>query len=108
MLITFSFIEHSQSSPQADICEFESLLIMYEFFSLSLAFLYSNSTFQVYEKLEKPKSPGDELETKVHQGDIDYEITCNDVLLPLGMSLAAVRQYVWKQSTELIMYYRRR
>ncbi|KAF9522883.1 hypothetical protein CPB83DRAFT_776377 [Crepidotus variabilis] len=37
-----------------------------------------------------------------------YEILCNDTLLPYGMSLAAVRQYVWKSSAELVMCYRRR
>ncbi|KAK0201917.1 hypothetical protein DFS33DRAFT_1375400 [Desarmillaria ectypa] len=37
-----------------------------------------------------------------------YEILCNDILLPLDMSLAAVRYYVWKQSTELTMHYRRK
>ncbi|EEB94451.1 hypothetical protein MPER_06734 [Moniliophthora perniciosa FA553] len=35
-----------------------------------------------------------------------YEILCNDVLLPLDMTLAAVRQYVWRQASELTMYYR--
>ncbi|KAJ3840110.1 hypothetical protein EV361DRAFT_944237 [Lentinula raphanica] len=35
-----------------------------------------------------------------------YEILCNDVLLPLDMSLAAVRHYVWRQPTELTLYYR--
>ncbi|KDR71860.1 hypothetical protein GALMADRAFT_253641 [Galerina marginata CBS 339.88] len=38
----------------------------------------------------------------------EYEILCNDTLLPLGMSLAAVRQYVWKQGAELVMHYRRK
>ncbi|KZP25889.1 WD40 repeat-like protein [Athelia psychrophila] len=37
-----------------------------------------------------------------------YEILCNDTLLPLDMTLAAVRQYVWRQSGELTMHYRRR
>ncbi|KAG7440883.1 WD40 repeat-like protein [Guyanagaster necrorhizus] len=37
-----------------------------------------------------------------------YEILCNDILLPLDMSLAAVRYYVWKQSAELTMHYRRK
>lgn len=37
-----------------------------------------------------------------------YEILCNEILLPLDMSLAAVRYYVWKQSTELTMHYRRK
>lgn len=37
-----------------------------------------------------------------------YQIMCNDVVLPLDMTLAAVRQFIWRQSAELIMYYRRR
>ena len=37
-----------------------------------------------------------------------YEILCMDTLLPYEMTLAAVRQYVWKQGTELVMHYRRR
>ena len=36
-----------------------------------------------------------------------YEILCNDVVLPLDMTLATVRQFIWRQSTELVMYYRR-
>lgn len=38
----------------------------------------------------------------------EYEILCNEALLPLGVTLAAVRQYVWKQSAELVMHYRRK
>lgn len=37
-----------------------------------------------------------------------YEILCNDLLLPLDMTLAAVRQFVWKQNGELTMHYRRK
>ncbi|KAI0031027.1 WD40-repeat-containing domain protein, partial [Vararia minispora EC-137] len=37
-----------------------------------------------------------------------WEILCNDVVLPLDMTLAAVRQYVWKQTAELTMHYRRK
>ncbi|KAI8976307.1 hypothetical protein BD414DRAFT_539301 [Trametes punicea] len=37
-----------------------------------------------------------------------YEILCNDMVLPLDMTLAAVRQFVWRQSAELVMHYRRR
>jgi len=37
-----------------------------------------------------------------------YEIVCNDVVLPLDMTLAAVRQFVWRQAGELSMYYRRK
>ncbi|KAF8063588.1 hypothetical protein FPV67DRAFT_1701521 [Lyophyllum atratum] len=69
----------------------------------------------VQEKLDKisPRSkPG-----SIHEGhdpnphpraEDEYEILCNDVLLHLDMSLAVVRQYVWKQGTELMMYYRRK
>ncbi len=37
-----------------------------------------------------------------------FEILCHDAVLPLDMTLAAVRQYIWRQSGELIMYYRRK
>lgn len=37
-----------------------------------------------------------------------WEILCNDVPLPLDMTLAVVRQFVWKQAGELTMHYRRR
>lgn len=37
-----------------------------------------------------------------------FEILCNDVVLPLDMTLAAVRQFVWRSSGELVMHYRRR
>jgi len=37
-----------------------------------------------------------------------FEIICNEVVLPLNISLAAVRQFVWRQSAELVMYYRRK
>jgi len=37
-----------------------------------------------------------------------YQILCNDTVLSLDMTLAAVRQFVWRQSTELMMYYRRK
>ncbi|KZT64082.1 WD40 repeat-like protein [Daedalea quercina L-15889] len=37
-----------------------------------------------------------------------YEIVCNDIVLPLDMTLAAVRQFVWRQGGELSMYYRRK
>ncbi|KAI0707436.1 hypothetical protein C8T65DRAFT_740369 [Cerioporus squamosus] len=43
------------------------------------------------------------------RADEQYEILCNDTVLPLDMTLAAVRQYVWRrQSTELVMHYRRK
>lgn len=38
----------------------------------------------------------------------EYEILCNESLLPLGMSLAAIRQFIWKQGTELVLHYRRK
>ncbi|KAI0347571.1 WD40 repeat-like protein [Trametopsis cervina] len=37
-----------------------------------------------------------------------YEILCDSAILPLNMTLAAVRQYVWRSSEELIMYYRQK
>ena len=37
-----------------------------------------------------------------------FEILCHEVVLPLDMTLAAVRQFVWRQSSELTMHYRRK
>ncbi|KAL5500915.1 hypothetical protein ACEPAH_9302 [Sanghuangporus vaninii] len=37
-----------------------------------------------------------------------YEILCNDQVLSNDMTLAAVRQFVWRQSSELVMHYRRK
>ncbi|KAF8136388.1 hypothetical protein EV363DRAFT_1428786 [Boletus edulis] len=42
------------------------------------------------------------------QAEETYEILCNDTVLSLDMILAAVRQYFWRQSSELTMYYRLR
>ncbi|KAF5378167.1 hypothetical protein D9615_007561 [Tricholomella constricta] len=62
----------------------------------------------VQEKLGKISPHAHEPSSHSRAAEDEYEILCNDVLLHLGMSLAVVRQYVWKQSTELIMYYRRK
>ncbi|KDQ17381.1 hypothetical protein BOTBODRAFT_30189 [Botryobasidium botryosum FD-172 SS1] len=35
-----------------------------------------------------------------------FELLCNDVVLPLNMTLAAVRQYMWRQYGELVLHYR--
>jgi WD repeat-containing protein 48 len=53
-----------------------------------------------------PLVEGQDAKSPPRAEDI-YEILCNDTVMPLGMSLAAIRQYVWKQSAELIMHYRR-
>ncbi|KAI0321741.1 hypothetical protein OF83DRAFT_1161620 [Amylostereum chailletii] len=37
-----------------------------------------------------------------------WEILCHDTLLPLDMTLAVVRQFIWKQGGELVMHYRRK
>jgi len=39
---------------------------------------------------------------------MQYELVCNDVVLPGEMTLAAVRQYVWKQASDLVLQYRRK
>jgi hypothetical protein len=44
-----------------------------------------------------------------HLGPDDlWEISCNDTVLPPNMTLAVVRQFVWRQSGEVVMYYRRK
>jgi WD repeat-containing protein 48 len=40
------------------------------------------------------------------RGEDLYEILCNDSVLPLDMTLAAVRHYFWRQAGELVMHYR--
>ncbi|KAF8516481.1 hypothetical protein JB92DRAFT_2251756 [Gautieria morchelliformis] len=37
-----------------------------------------------------------------------YELLCNDVVLPLNMTLATIRHYVWRSSAELLLHYRRK
>jgi len=37
-----------------------------------------------------------------------YELLCNGVLIPNDMTLAAVKQFMWRQGGELVMEYRRR
>ena len=37
-----------------------------------------------------------------------FEILCNDQILPIDMTLAAVRQFVWRQASELVLHYRRK
>ena len=37
-----------------------------------------------------------------------YEILCNEMVLPLDMTLIAVRQYAWRSSSELSLCYRRK
>lgn len=36
----------------------------------------------------------------------DYEILCNEQVLNPASTLAAVRQYVWRNAGELVMHYR--
>ncbi|KAJ7612520.1 hypothetical protein DFH06DRAFT_151329 [Mycena polygramma] len=59
----------------------------------------------VQEKLEKIDPP--RADAPRPRAEDMYEILCNDVVLPLDMSIGAIRQYVWRQSTELTMCYRR-
>ena len=90
--------------------------------------MYTNHTEhdQVQDKLERLQSGSKPVEivrssvdSQASQGsavqvapqptaDDLYEILCNDTLLPYEMTLAAVRQFVWRQGTELVMHYRRK
>ncbi|KAJ7155376.1 hypothetical protein C8R43DRAFT_1234971 [Mycena crocata] len=67
--------------------------------------LTASRFLRVQEKLEKIDPPP--LDAPRPRAEDLYEILCNDVVLPLDMSIAAVRQYVWRQGTELTMCYRR-
>ncbi|KAH7917849.1 WD40 repeat-like protein [Leucogyrophana mollusca] len=80
-------------------------------------------THHVQDKLDKltgrpgtptPPSPGMEppsavsaaTKTQRAKAEDTYEILCNDTVLSLDTTLAAVRQFFWKQSAELVMHYR--
>ncbi|KAI6005914.1 hypothetical protein EDD15DRAFT_2154574 [Pisolithus albus] len=78
-------------------------------------------THHVQEKLEKlsgqPGSPALSLShlelttaNRQHRARAEevYEILCNDSVLPLDMTLGAVRHYFWRQTSELVMHYRLR
>ena len=62
----------------------------------------SNSTHPVNSSAKHPH------QQKRKPAEETYEILCNDTVLSLDMTLAAVRQFVWRQSGELVMYYRRK
>ena len=89
--------------------------------------LIADVCIQVQDKLDKmagshgptlPNTPRSSFDTRASGGrhrdehrpraEELYEIVCNDVVLPLDMTLAAVRQFVWRQAGELSMYYRRK
>ena len=36
-----------------------------------------------------------------------WEFLCNETVLPPNVTLAVVRQYIWRQSGELVLHYRR-
>ncbi|OBZ73445.1 hypothetical protein A0H81_07251 [Grifola frondosa] len=76
------------------------------------AHLISNSTTPRSSFDTRSMSPGGKSRDRDHdsrpRAEDMYEVLCNDVVLPLDMTLAAVRQYVWRQAAELTMYYRRK
>ncbi|EUC54390.1 WD repeat protein C31A2,14, putative, partial [Rhizoctonia solani AG-3 Rhs1AP] len=53
---------------------------------------------QTQETSEKPDPMPEEAR--------DYEVLCNEQVLHGGMTLAAVRQFVWRNAGELVMHYR--
>ena len=84
---------------------------------------YNRSILQVQDKLDKimgglasavstPRSSFDIRSPSRNDGrprpEDSFEILCNDMVLPLDMTLAAVRQFIWRSSGELVMHYRRR
>jgi hypothetical protein len=126
-------VVRNRSSPQVGSSECESLLTTYGFRFFDAHSIVSNrvGAMQVQDKLEKigsasasrtatPRSSVDarSLQSlgKVSRTDSDprlrpedqFEILCNEAVLPLDMTLASVRQFVWRQSGELVMYYRRK
>ncbi|EPQ53055.1 hypothetical protein GLOTRDRAFT_45540 [Gloeophyllum trabeum ATCC 11539] len=70
--------------------------------------LAGNSTFTTPRSSFDSGRPHDTASKPRPRAEEHYEILCNELVLPLDMTLAAVRQYVWRQAGELVMYYRRR
>lgn len=66
---------------------------------------------QLQQQQQQQRLSPPQLESQLDNergGGEEYEILCNEMVLPLTMTLAAVRQFVWKQSSELVMHYRRK
>ncbi|KAG9008693.1 hypothetical protein FRB93_006239 [Tulasnella sp. JGI-2019a] len=56
-----------------------------------------------------PEDPIPEEETEILARPEDvYELICNDTVLPMTMTIGAIRHYVWRQGGDLTMYYRRK
>jgi WD repeat-containing protein 48 len=75
----------------------------------------SSSSSQTNPQGSRATTPaGNEHDKKANKGqpspqpDDLWEILCNDTVLPPNMTLAVVRQYVWRQSGEVVLHYRRK
>jgi len=53
-------------------------------------------------------TPSPRSHTHPHLPEEIYEILCDEAVVPWYMTLAAVRQYIWRQNGELVLSYRRR
>jgi WD repeat-containing protein 48 len=92
------YVDQRQRSPTMLINHMQVQDKLYKFQSGSKTELVRSSVDSQGLVQVGSQSPADDL----------YEILCNDTLLPYEMTLAAVRQFVWRQGTELVMYYRRK
>lgn len=68
----------------------------------------AGSTASLTATQDTSSEPGTEgLHALRPKSNEEYEILCNDVVLPADMTLAVARQFVWKQmGTELVLSYR--
>lgn len=62
---------------------------------------------QFQSQTHVPRVPSLPTQPQIRAED-QYEILCNDQVLSLDVTLAAVRLYVWRQSGELVMHYRKK
>ncbi|QRV93413.1 WD repeat-containing protein [Ceratobasidium sp. AG-Ba] len=92
----------------------QSRLTASRFLRVSKVVSYVHDKLHATQQHEQTQPPTEE-ERKSHEsvGAIvnetvqrEYEILCNEQVLSVGMTLAAVRQYVWRNANELVMHYR--
>lgn len=67
----------------------------------------SSRAASIRSSVDGPPFRSPQNSSRPHAEEI-YELLSNDTVLPLGMTLGAVRQYVWRSNTELVLVYRRK
>jgi hypothetical protein len=79
--------------------------------SVSVEAQNQNRSQTTFYSHNAPNSPPGEQQVVSHEPrprpEDMWEFLCNETVLPPNVTLAVVRQYIWRQSGELILHYRR-